>query len=127
MGGRPLLRVEDGSATVELFLVIPMVILVLVAGLQVVSLARARIELVGAARDGARVAATTPDPARAVEAVVAALPPSVRDRVRVAVTRPATPGQQARVEVRLRHRLGPPFPGEMSVEIAASASMLVER
>lgn len=111
----------------EFFLVIPMVILVLVAGLQVVSLARARIELVGAARDGARVAATTPDPARAVDAVVAALSPAVRDRVRVGVTRPSIPGQPARVVVQLRHWLGPPFPGDVGVDLTASASMLVER
>lgn len=111
----------------EFFLVIPMVILVLVAGLQVVSLARARIELVGAARDGARVAATTPDPARAVDVVVAALSPAVRDRVRVGVTRPSIPGQPARVVVQLRHRLGPPFPGDFGVDLTASASMLVER
>ena len=127
MGGRALLRTETGSATVEFFLVIPMAILVLVAGLQVVSLARARIELVGAARDGARVAATTPDPARAVEAVVAALPPSVRERVRVAVTRPSIAGQPARVVVQLRHMLGAPFPDGAGVDLVASASMLVER
>lgn len=127
MGCRSVLREGTGSATIELFLVIPMVVLVLVAGLQVVSLARVRIELVGAARDGARVAATTPDPARAVEAVMAALPASVRDRVRVAVTRPSVPGQPARVEVLLRHRLGPPFPADFGIEMTASASMLVER
>ncbi len=106
---------------------IPMVILVLVAGLQVVSLARARIELVGAARDGVRVAATTPDPARAVEVVMAALPPSVRARARVAVTRPGVPGQPAKVVVHLRHLLGPPFPDDFGVDLSASATMLVER
>jgi hypothetical protein len=37
-----------------------------------------------------------------------ALPPSVRDRARVSVTRPAVPGRQATVVVSLRHRLGPP-------------------
>jgi hypothetical protein len=113
--------------TVEFFLVLPMLVLVLVAGMQVVSLGRARIELVGAARDGARVAATTPDPARAVEAVLAALPPAVRSRARVSVTRPAVVGQPARVQVRLRHPLGPPFPGSLAVEVSASATMLVER
>jgi hypothetical protein len=112
---------------VELFLVVPMVVLVLVAGLQVVNLARARIELVGAARDGARVAATTPDPAKAVEAVLAALPGSVRDRARVSVTRPSVVGRPAHVVVTLRHRLGPPFPAGAGVELSASASMLVER
>lgn len=126
MGGRKLLS-DRGSATVEFFLVIPMLILVLVAGLQVVSLARARIELLGAVREGARVAATTPDPALAVKAVQEALAPAVRDRVRVSVSRPAVVGAPARVTARLRHLLGPPFPGDTAVEVSASATMLVER
>lgn len=111
----------------EFFLVVPLVVVVLVAGLQVVSIARTRIELLGAVRDGARVAATTPDPARAVDAVQEALPPSVRDRVRISVSRPAVVGSPARVSARLRHLLGPPFPGTMGVELSVSATMLVER
>lgn len=79
MGGRQVLKGDNGSVTVEFFLVVPLVIVVLVGGLQVVSVARARIELLGAVRDGARVAATSPDPAKAVEAVQRALAPSVRD------------------------------------------------
>jgi hypothetical protein len=112
---------------VEFFLVIPMVVIVLVAGLQVVSLAKARIELIGAAREGARVAATTPDPARAVAAVLDALPPQVREMARVSVTRPSVTGQPARVLVRVRHRLGSPFPGDFGVDLTGTASMLVER
>jgi hypothetical protein len=112
---------------VEFVLVIPMVVIVLLAGLQVVALARGRIELVGAARDGARVAATSPDPARAVSAVLDALPPAVRDRVRVTVTRPSVVGQPAKVIVRLRHPVGPPFPDTFTVELSATATMLVER
>ncbi|MCI0542847.1 MAG: pilus assembly protein [Actinobacteria bacterium] len=111
----------------EFFLVIPMLVLVLAAGVQTVALTRARIELVGAAREGARVAATTPDPSRAVSAVLAALPSTVRDRARVSVTRPAVVGQPARVVVRVRHHLGAPFPDMFTVELSASASMLVER
>lgn len=111
----------------EFFLVIPMVILVLVAGIQVVSVARARIELVGAVREGARVAATTPDPAKAVDAVQAALPPSVRDRVRISVSRPAVVGRPARVTARVRHFLGAPLLSNIGVELTASATMLVER
>jgi len=127
MGGRQVLTRARGSVTVEFFLVIPMLVVVLVAGLQVVSLARARIELIGAARDGARVAATNPDPAKAVEAVLAALPSSIRDRARVSVTRPSVAGQRARVVVVVRHAIGPPFPANVGVDITATASMLVER
>ena len=126
MGDRQVLK-EKGSVTVEFFLVIPMVILVLVAGLQVVGVARTRIELLGAVREGARVAATTPDPAKAVDAVQAALPPLVRDRVRVSVSRPSVVGAPARVTAQLRHLFGLPFPEQMGVDLSASATMLVER
>jgi Flp pilus assembly protein TadG len=127
VGGGEVLREERGSATVEFFLVIPMAVIVLIAGLQVVSLARARIELIGAAREGARIAATSPDPALAVTAVLEALPVSVREATRVSVTRPSVVGQPARVLVRFRHRLGSPFPPGMGVDLSAAASMLVER
>jgi len=112
---------------VEFFLVLPMVILVLVAGLQVVGVARARIELIGAVREGARIAATTPDPARAVDAVQAALPPEARDRVRISVSRPGVVGKPAKVSGTLSHQLFAPLPTDLSVEISASAVMLVER
>ena len=127
MGGRQVLTRDGGSVTVEFFLVVPLLIVVLVGGLQVVSLARARIELLGAVRDGARVAATSPDPARAVEAVQNALAPSVRDRVRISVSRPGVVGAPVRVSARLRHRLGAPFPDHFGVDLSASATMLVER
>lgn len=127
MGGRQVLTGDGGSVTVEFLLLVPLLIVVLVGGLQVVSLARARIELLGAVRDGARVAATSPDPAKAVEAVQNALAPSVRDRVRISVSRPGVVGAPARVSAQLRHRLGAPFPDHFGVDLSASATMLVER
>jgi Flp pilus assembly protein TadG len=127
VGGRQVLRHDGGSVTVELFLVIPAAILILVASLQVVSLARARIELVGAVREGARVASTTPDPARAVDAVQAALSPAARAVTRVSVSRPSTVGSPARVTAMSKHLLGAPFPDDFGVEISATVSMLVER
>lgn len=111
----------------EFFLVLPMVILVLVAGLHVVGLARARIELVGAVREGARVAATTPDPAKAVDAVQGALPPTVRNRVRISVSRPGVAGRPARVTATLHYRFGPPLPDTLGVDVSASAVMQVEK
>ncbi|MCO6502768.1 MAG: pilus assembly protein [Acidimicrobiales bacterium] len=111
----------------ELFLVIPVVVLVLVGGLQLVGVARSRLELAGAARDGARVAATSPDPRRAVEAALAALPPEIRPRARVTVTRPSLPGRQARVVVTVRHQLGTPFPPGVGFDLSAAAAMTVER
>lgn len=127
MGDGPLLRSERGSLTVELFLVIPIVVLVLVAGLQMVAIARSRLELAAAARDGARVAATSPDPRRAVEATLAALPPEVRPRARVTVTSPSVPGRHARVAVTIRHHLGSPFPPGVGFDLSAEAAMVVER
>src|SRR5690606_19831987 len=80
MGDGPVLRSERGSLTVELFLVIPVVVLVLVGGLQLVGVSRSRLELAGAARDWARVAASCPAPPRAVAASLAALPPQISRR-----------------------------------------------
>lgn len=111
----------------EFILILPLAFIVLVAGMQVVSLTQARLELVGAVREGARVAATTPDPAKAVEAVQAALDPGLRDRTRISVSRPAVVGSPATVSAVSRYRFGPPFPDDMGVDIKASASMLVER
>jgi Flp pilus assembly protein TadG len=127
MGGRQVLKADRGSVTVEFFLVLPMVILVLVAGLQVVGVAKARIELIGAVREGARVAATSPDPARAVDAVHAALPLDVRDRVRISVSRPSVVGKQARVSATFRYELLIPLSSGLGVDISAFAVMLVER
>lgn len=127
MGPGEVLRDDEGSVTVEFFLLVPMLVVILAAGISVVSVARARVELLGAVRDGARVAATTPDPAKAVTAVQEAMAPEMRSRVRVSVSRPSVVGRPARVTARMAHPLGPPFPSGLSVEVVASASMLVER
>lgn len=127
MGGGGVLRHEAGSVTIEFFLIVPLVIAVLGAGLLVVSAARARIELLGAVREGARVAATTPDPSRAVEAVRDALSPKMRDRARVSVSRPSVVGRPARVTARFRQRVDVPLLRVFSFDVSASASMLVER
>ncbi len=111
----------------ELFLILPVLVLAAVAAIQVVGVTQARLELVAAARDGARVAATTPDPARAVDAVMASLPPEIRERARISVQRPDRVGAPAQVIVRVRHRLGAPFPESVAVELSATASMQTER
>lgn len=111
----------------EFFLAIPLVVLVLVAGLQVAAVARARLELQGAVREGARVAATSPDPARAVAAVRQALSDGLRDRARISVSRPSVVGRPARVTARVRLVLPLPFTGGFEVDLNADASMLVER
>ncbi|MFZ0013238.1 MAG: TadE/TadG family type IV pilus assembly protein [Acidimicrobiia bacterium] len=127
MGDQGLLKAESGSVTVEFFLVVPLLVVVLVAGIQVISVARTRIELLGAVREGARVAATTPDPSRAVAAVRGALAPGQRDRVRISVSRPGVVGRPARVIATYRHNLPIPFLDDVGFDLRVSASMLVER
>jgi Flp pilus assembly protein TadG len=127
LGGREILNRERGSVTVELFLVLPVAILVLVASLQIIGVARTRIELQGAAREGARVAATTPDPSKAVEAVLASLSPEARPAARVSVERPSRVGAMARVSVSMRRSLGPPFPDSVGIDLSATAAMRTER
>ena len=60
--------------------------------LEVMVVARLQLELVAAAREGTRVAATVVDPAAAVRAAQEAVGPGLSDRIRVEVTRPAGPG-----------------------------------
>jgi Flp pilus assembly protein TadG len=113
--------------TVEFFLVLPIVVLVVVASIQLVGVAQARIELQGAVREGVRVAATTPDPAKAVEAVMASLAPEMRDRARISVERPSRVGAVATVSVMVRYPLGRPFPFNLGVDLSARATMRTER
>lgn len=118
---------DRGSAVVEFAIVVPLVVAVLAAGVEITVLARTQLELVNAAREGAREAATAPDPARAVAASQAALGPEAAGRLRVAVTRPHVVGERATVSLRLPHRLGGPLFGGWTVELRASATMRVER
>ena len=54
---------------VEFALVLPLVLLVVFAAVEVAVVARTQLEVVNAAREGAREAATNPDPAAAVGVV----------------------------------------------------------
>src|SRR5690606_11419171 len=85
-----------------------------------------QLQVVTATRDGARVAATSPDVARAVEAVRVSLPPGVAERARIRVDRPATAGRPASVTVAVDVPLVTPFLSGLSVPLSWSSSMLVE-
>jgi hypothetical protein len=111
----------------ELAVTIPTLILVLLALLEVVVVARVQLELVAAAREGARVAATDVDPAAAVRATQQAVGPNLSDRIVVEVTRPTVPGRQATVRVSLRHQLVTPLLRWVSVDLSGRAVMRVER
>ena len=112
---------------VEFALVLPVVVLVLVAVVEVTVVARTQYELVHAAREGARTAATVSDPSRAVEAVKRALGPNMAERVRVSVERPETVGSLAAVTVVLPHRLAAVILGGLRVDLRARSVMRVER
>ena len=122
-----LTRRTTGGVALELAVTIPTLILVLLAMLEVVVIARLQLELVAAAREGARVAATVVDPAAAVRATQEAVGAELADRIRVEVTRPTVPGRLATVRVSLRHQLVTPLLRWMSVDLSGRAVMRVER
>jgi hypothetical protein len=122
-----LTRGTSGGVALELAVTIPTLILVLLAMLEVVVVARLQLELVAAAREGARVAATVVDPAAAVRATQEAVGPNLANRIVVEVTRPAVPGRLAIVRVSLRHQLVTPLLRWLSVDLSGRSVMRVER
>lgn len=117
---------ERGSLTVEAALVIPFLLLMGIAVLEGVATMTTQMQVVVATREGVRVAATTPDVSRAVDAVRASLPPSISSKARVQVDRPATAGRPATVRVSVDLPLVTPFLSGFSVPLGWSTSMLVE-
>ena len=106
---------------------LPLLFAVLVATLELVVVARVQLEVVAAAREGAREAATTPDPARAVAAVKAALPPGAARLATVSVSRPVRVGEMATVTVRVQHRFAAALFGGFSISLQSRAVMRTER
>lgn len=117
---------DRGSLTIEAALVVPVVLLVLLACLELASLALTRIELLAAAREGARVAASVADPSRAVDATRAALDEPLNAIASVSVRRPQVSGRQAVVTVEIRRRLRTPLLDAITVPVVARAVMVVE-
>ncbi len=117
---------ERGSFTVEAALVIPVVLLVAVAALEVTSAVMTHLDLVAAAREGARVAATVPDPSAAAAAVREALPTSLAALVGITVRRPSVVGEPAEVVLNLEKPLVTPLLDVFSVAMRARAVMRVE-
>ena len=117
---------QKGSAVVEFALVVPMVLALVLGLVEVALVARTQLEVVNAAREGAREAAATPDPTRAVQAARASLG-DVGATARVSVHRPHVVGQLVEVRVSVPHRVGAGFLGGFSVDITGRASMRVER
>lgn len=119
------MRLERGSFVVEAALVLPVLLLMLLAAIEVTAIARTQLQVVAAAREGARVAATVPGEDRAVQAVRTALGEDLGDRVGVRVSRGGV-GSPARVTVRVRHRFLTPFWSDLGVTLSWQATMAVE-
>ncbi len=110
----------------EFALVLPLVLVTLLAVVEGVVVARTQLQLTAAVREGAREAATNPEPARAVAVVRAALGPRGSE-ARVSVRRPHRVGAVAQVSATLPVRVGVPVFGGVSIDLRASAGMRVER
>lgn len=118
---------EAGSSVVEFAIVLPLVLLVLVASLELVAVTRVQLQVTHAAREGARQAATSPEPADAVQAVRSALPSNLATEARVTVERPHVVGEQAKVGVRIAYRFAAFAFGGLMLTVGAEAVMRVER
>ncbi|HEY2959118.1 MAG TPA: TadE family type IV pilus minor pilin [Actinomycetota bacterium] len=116
-----MLRRRDGrgSATVELAAAIPLLVVVTLAMVGVIVVARDAVLAQGAAREGAREAALGGDQARAAAAARAAVPAG--RTVRVSVT--PLPSGLVRVRVVLAARV---LPGAAAVTVRAAAVAAVE-
>jgi Flp pilus assembly protein TadG len=117
---------ERGSAVVEFAMVIPLVLILILGIAEVAVVAREEIQLIHAAREGARQAAVSPDTAKAIAAVRRSLG-GRGDAAHVSVSRPTRVGAPATVRVRLQHRVAAPVFGGYPVELRASITMRTER
>lgn len=118
---------DRGQATVELALLLPVVVLVLLAVLQVSLLGRDAILVAHASREAARAAATDPDP-RAAAVAAARASGLAEDRLDVTVTGRGGPGSRVRVEVAYRASTRVPVVGAMVADrtITVATTMRVE-
>lgn len=122
-------RREGGSAVVEFALVLPMLLLVALAFVQVGLLARDELLLVQAARAGARAAAVDPDDTLVRDTAIRSAPGLDPDRVAVDVRRPGERGQPVTVAVMYDAPLRVPMAGWLfppQVELRAEATMRQE-
>ncbi len=114
---------ERGSLAVEAVLVLPIILVVLVAVAELFMIAVTRLEMEAAAREGARVAATHPDPGRAAAAVKGSLPVGLAEKVRVEVTGAQVAGRPVKVVVSMQYRPVTPFLDGLVVRLTVRAVM----
>ncbi len=111
----------------EFALVLPLVLVVLLAAVEVAAVARAQLEVSQAAREGAREAAASVDPMAAVAAVRRFLGGTAGDQARITVSRDHRVGGQAEVSVRLPYRVAAPLFGGITLQLEGRCVMRVER
>ena len=118
---------QRGQATVELALLLPVVVMVLLAVLQVGLVARDVVLVTHASREGARAAAVDPDAGAALEAARASsgLDP---ERLTVRSTGRREAGSRVTVVVSYRVRTAVPIVGALVGDrtVRSSATMRVE-
>jgi Flp pilus assembly protein TadG len=116
---------DRGSASVELALLVPVVVVMLGLVVETALVAQTQVWLVHAAREGARAAAVSPEASAAVAAVDASLPAVLSGRVHVAVERPREVGADVVVTLRMAHRVFRAV-GGFPIELGWTARMRVE-
>lgn len=118
---------QVGQATVELALLLPVVVLLLLAVLQVGVLARDVVLVTHASREAVRAAATDADPAAPRRAAIDSSG-LVDHRLQVAVRGRAGPGSRVAVSVTYRAPTSVPLVGALLGDrtIRSSATMRVE-
>jgi len=121
-------RGDEGQASVELALVLPLVVVLLLVVVQVGLVVRDQILVVHAAREAAREAAvdSSPDAARRAALASATL---AADRITVTSAGRSGAGSRVRVEVAYRSATDVPLVGAAlgNLTVRATATMRVER
>lgn len=121
-------RDDQGQASVELALVLPLIVVLLLALIQGGLVVRDRILVTHAAREAVRAAALEDDPGVVERAAIAAGPLN-EERLEVEITGRDGPGSQVEVVVTYDSPTNVPLVGVLldEVRLQASASMRVER
>jgi Flp pilus assembly protein TadG len=120
---------ERGSAVVEFALVVPLLLLVALALVQVAVVGRDRVLVEHAARTGARLAAVDPDDHAVRAAVASALPPLDASSATIAIERGGAFGDPVRVRVSYDVPVAMPLAGWLlpsAIGVAADVTMRQE-